>query len=318
MRGCGKLSVLRCRNRIDEFIEYHMNGDGECNGVLLKAWADSKGLPESARFDLAFFYATVYNIPSAIFMLDKVSEIIGDPLKWCAVNKGRLIFQSDRRYMRCNGALERTLWHFSRNLAGGEAFMAKTVHGDEIDTAVAISLCQEWPNYGRFGAYLFTETLTYLLGLESANRPAFDFANGATATSGVMNVFGFDAEADEFDRQKKIPANVSLRQLDALLATIADEVDMAGGNSDISCLETSLCAYRKFFKGSRYNGYYLDRQLEELMAYPTINPNCSEYVNELYDLRAELFDHRYLGEFGGWDGVRKECKRLYRDAGVMM
>ena len=305
-------------DRIGEFVAYHMNGDGECNGILLKAWADMKELRVAKRFNLAFFYATVYNIPSAIFMLGEDNEIVDDPDAWCAENRGSLIFQSDRRYMRCNGALERTLEHFSRNLAGGEAFVAKTVHGKEIDTAGAISLCQEWPNYGRFGAYLFTETLTYLLGLESANRPAFDFANGATATSGVMNVFGLDAEADGFDRCKRIPENVSLEQLDAFLATIADAVDKAGGDSDIACLETSLCAYRKFFKGSRYNGYYLDRQLEELMAYPSINPSCADAINELYDLRAELFDHRYLGEFGGWDGVRKDCKRLYRDAGVMM
>lgn len=306
------------RDRLAEFVAYHIDGDGECNGILLKAWADMKGLGKAKRFNLAFFYATVYNIPSAIFMLRDDNDIIENPDAWCAENKRRLIFQSDRRYMRCNSGLERTLGYFSRHLAGGEAFLAKTTHGGRIDTAGAVSECERWPNYGRFGAYLFTETLTYLLGLESENRPAFDFANGATATSGVMNVFGLDAEADEFDRRKKIPANVSLEQLDAFLAAIADAVDEAGGDSDIACLETSLCAYRKFFKGSRYNGYYLDRQLDELVRYPLVNDGSIEAVNELFELRGGLFDHRYLGEFGGWSGVRKECKRLYRDRGVMM
>ena len=306
------------KNRLSEFVEYHMRGDGECNGVLLKAWADMKKFGDSERFDLSFFYATVYNIPSAVFMLRERDRIVDDPDDWCSRNKGMLMFQSDRRYMRCNNGLERTLRHFSCHLAGGESFIRKTVHGSEIDTAEAVSECLNWPNYGRFGAYLFTETLTYLLGLESSNGPSFDFANGATATSGVMNVFGFDAEADEFDRTKRIPANMSLAQLDALLAKIVDEVDKAGGDSDIACLETSLCAYRKFHKGSRYNGYYFDRQLEELVHYPTINRDCADYVNELYDLRAKLFDQKYLGEFGGWDGIRKECKTLYRDRGVMM
>ena len=303
------------QDRLSEFVRYHICGDGECNGILLKAWADARALGEAERFDLAFFYATVYNIPSAIFMLGERGRIVADPDAWCAANKKRLIFQSDRRYMRCNGALERTLEQFSCRLAGGEAFIGKTVHGGEIDTSRAISLCQEWPNYGRFGAYLFTETLTYLLGLRSANRPAFDFANGATATSGVMNVFGLDAEADEFDRRKRIPEDVSLEQLDAFLATIAEAVEEAGGDSDIACLETSLCAYRKFYKGSRYNGYYLDRQLEELMAYPSINPGSAATVNELYELRAELFPRWMLGEFGGWSGVRKHMKRYYRERG---
>ena len=298
-------------SRIEEFVRYHNGCDGECNGILLAAWADSKSLSEAERFDLAFFYATVYNIPSAIFMLTELCNIIEDPDSWCERNRSRLIFQSDRRYMRCNNALEQTLGQFSRNIAGGEAYVQATVKDGRIDTKRAIELCQEWPNFGRFGAYLFAETLTYLLHLESANAPRFDFRNGATATSGLMNLFGFDSEADEFDRRKRIPESMSLEQLDALLATIAEAVEESGGNADYSCLETSLCAYRKFHKGTRYNGYYLDRQLEELVTYPSINPDSCRYINELYELRSELFPWQMLGECGGWDGVRKEMKKYY-------
>lgn len=302
-------------SRVEEFVRYHNGCDGECNGILLKAWADSKELDSADRFDLAFFYATVYNIPSAIFMLGERGRITGDPKGWCKQNSQRLIFQSDRRYMRCNSALERTLEHFSASLAGGGEYLQATVNGTEIDTAKAIRLCQEWPNFGRFGAYLFTETLTYLMGLSSTNAPRFDFKNGATATSGLMNLFGLDREADEFDRRKRIPEGVSLAQLDAFLATIADEVGNSGGNADYSCIETSLCAYRKFHKGTRYNGYYLDRQLGELVEYPSINPQSCSYINELYELRAELFPHELLGEFGGWQGVRSGMKKYYQRHG---
>lgn len=298
-------------SRVEEFLRYHNGCDGECNGMLLRAWADSKELDRRDRFDLAFFYATVYNIPSAVFMLDERDGIVSDPCGWCSANKKRLIFQSDRRYMRCNSALERTLEHFSAHLAGGEAYLRQVVSGGRIDTERAIELCQEWPNYGRFGAYLFTETLTYVMGLESTNAPRFDFRNGATATSGLMNLFCLDEEADEFDRSRRIPDGVSLAQLDALLATIAEEVDRSGGNADYSCIETSLCAYRKFHKGTRYNGYYLDRQLEELVEYPSINPEACTHVNELYELRAELFPHDMLGEYGGWQGVRSGMKKYY-------
>lgn len=302
-------------SRIEEFVRYHNGCDGECNGILLAAWADMKGLTEPERFNLAFFYATVYNIPSAIHMLNGVSEIKSDPDGWCSKNRERLIFQSDRRYMRCNNALERTLGHFSRNLAGGESYIQATVKDGRIDTKRAIELCQEWPNFGRFGAYLFTETLTYVLHLESANSPRFDFRNGATATSGLMNLFGFDREAEEFDRRKRIPESMSLVQLDGLLATIAGVIEESGGNADYSCVETSLCAYRKFFKGSRYNGFYLDRQLEELVSYPQINPYSSGYVNELYELRSKLFPWQMLGECCGWSGIRKDMKRYYQRHG---
>lgn len=302
-------------SRVEEFVRYHNGCDGECNGILLSAWAERRNLSDAERFDLAFFYATVYNIPSAIFMLFELRDIVDDPDGWCEANREKLIFQSDRRYMRCNNALERTLGHFSRNLAGGESYVRATVKDGRIDTERAVELCQEWPNFGRFGAYLFTETLTYVMGLESDNAPRFDFRNGSTATSGLMNVYGFDAEADEFDRSKRIPESMSLEQLDALLATIAEEVGRSGGNTDYSCLETSLCAYRKFHKGTRYNGYYLDRQLEELVEYPGINPESCSYVNELYELRSELFPWTMLGECCGWEGVRPGMKRYYQRHG---
>ena len=304
--------------RVDEFVRYHVEGDGECNGVLLKAWADRHELSRGERFDLAFFYATVYNIPSAAFMLGERDAIVGDPAAWCEENAGRLIYQSDRRYMRCNGALLSTLRCFSSSLAGGDGYMAKTVHGNEIDTSEAVEACLAWPNFGRFGAYLFVETLTHLLGAEPKNPPRFDFANGATATSGLMNVYGLDAEAAEFDKSKKLPRTTPAERLDALMDELVSKIAEAGGVTDISQVETSLCAYRKFFKGSRYNGYYLDRQLEELVAFPAINPSGASVVNELYELREELFQAKYLGELGGWFGVRRECKKLYRERGVMM
>ena len=265
------------------------------------------------RFNLSFFYATVYNIPSAIFMLMNTDEIMDEPIQWCAKNKVKLIFQSDRRYMRCNASLEKTLKAFSAHIANGRAYVEQNTSNGKIDTSKAISEAQKWPNYGRFGSYLFVETLTYVLGLESANRPTFDLANGATATSGIMNVFGNDDDADLFDRTKKL--KVPERELHLRLSEICRRIEESGGNPDISCVETSLCAYRKFFKGSRYNGYYLDRQLEELYAYPRINPDSAGYVNELFELRERLFDKKYLGEFGGWEGVRSSMKKHYLRTG---
>lgn len=302
-------------SRMEEFVRYHNGCDGECNGILLAAWADLKGISDADRFDLAFFYATVYNIPSAIFMLNERDGILSDSDGWCKDNKRRLIFQSDRRYMRCNGSLEKTLRHFAENLAGGSGYTEATVTGGRISTDRAVRMCQEWPSFGRFGAYLFTETLTYLMHLESTEAPTFDFGNGSTATSGLMNLFGFDSEADWFDRHKRIPDGMTIGQLDGLLAATAEEVRASGGNPDYSCIETSLCAYRKFFKGSRYNGYYLDRQLSELVSYPTINAESIGYVNELYDLRSDLFPHWMLGEFRGWDGIRKHMKTFYKRNG---
>lgn len=42
-------------SRMTEFVKYHIEGDGECNNVVLKAYADKHGLDTQQRFDLAYF-----------------------------------------------------------------------------------------------------------------------------------------------------------------------------------------------------------------------------------------------------------------------
>ena len=79
-------------------------------------------------------------------------------------------------------------------------------------------------------------------------------------------------------------------------------------------VETSLCAYRKFYKATRYNGYYLDRMLEEINV---MRGDYPEIISEVLDIRKHKFSPKYLGELGGWNGVRPELKKLYRETGII-
>ena len=92
---------------------------------------------------------------------------------------------------------------------------------------------------------------------------------------------------------------------------------LSGLDANPTKLETSLCAYRKFYKGTRYNGYYLDRMLEELVYFKRNYPEYDKITDELYDIRSKCFQHDYLGEYHGWFGVRKELKKLYKEYGAI-
>ncbi len=70
-------------------------------------------------------------------------------------------------------------------------------------------------------------------------------------------------------------------------------------------LETSLCAYKKLFFKTRYVGYYIDRQLEELVKMQKLAPIGADW-NLLWHFRPEHFDHRAVGELNDWRGIRKE------------
>ena len=40
--------------RMTEFVHYHINGDGECNGIVLKEYADMHGLTDEKRITIHF------------------------------------------------------------------------------------------------------------------------------------------------------------------------------------------------------------------------------------------------------------------------
>jgi len=301
-------------DRLDEFCTYHMGCDGECNGTLLAAWADEKKLGIAERFNLSYFYSLVYNVPSAIYMLVEIEGISEDPERWVAVNKDKVIFQSDRRWVSIQKRFNDALEEFATALMDGTDYMRIAVNGDEIDVARAVEETQKWYYFSRFAAYLFVETVSATCHLRQVSNPEFDFEHGDTATSGLMNIYRLDGEADAYDRTGRISPETTGR-LSGMLRSVCDEIYRRGGDSSQTCVETSLCAYRKFHKGSRYNGYYLDRQLGELYMYPTMNEGSVGYVNELFDLRSELFPHWMLGEFRNWDGIRKRMKSFYKRNG---
>lgn len=296
------------RHRVNEFVQYHIHGDGECNGVLLKAYCDRNNFSAVDRFDVSYFYATTYCVASALYLLQKRDSLRTDPEETAKRVKQELIFQSDSRYCRLNGNFEKMI----RCWAGVDAgdFSKETTTDGRYDMETAEKVMLDWWFFGRFRQYLFAETYAILMGLEMDSSP-INWSDGDTATSGLMNIYGMDSEADEFDRTDRLPETVPAEKLDVLYGDLIDEIKAAGGDSRTACVETSLCAYRKFYKGTRYNGYYLDRQLEELNRLAGEREQMP-IVMSLFSLRSQLFDKKYLGERSGWTGIRKSYKTLYQ------
>lgn len=192
------------------------------------------------------------------------------------------------------------------------------IGNDEIiDLKKWLPVVEKWQYFGRFSAYLYLETISQLLQREVINAE-MEWENGATATSGLMNLYCFDEEADSFDKERVLPDTLNKKILQEMIDPVLCDIKAAGGNDNITMVETSLCAYRKFFKGSRYNGYYLDRMLEEIYTMASDFPQISNELIEMIEIRKHCFGYKYLGEIGGWEGVRKECKKLYKERRIMM
>lgn len=298
--------------RIAEFVEYHIHGDGECNNTVLKEWVRRRNLSLQERYELAYFFSVTYCVESAVVMFEERSRIFADIKGWVEENKARLVFQSDRKYIRMKDSFERVLRYFQNNLTDVRAFLAKVTDGGKIILSRAIPYVSGWDMFGRFSAFLFLETFVELTGTPIENT-TIEWKNGNTATSGLLNVFGYDAAAKAFDKSGRL--DLTPARMDEMLEYLKKAIEARGGTANVTEIETSLCAYRKFYKASRYNGYYLDRMLEEIYAMERDYPRASE---ELLSCRRATCDSKYLGEVGGWRGIRPERKKMYIQTGLII
>lgn len=297
--------------RTDEFVNYHITGDGECNSIVLAEWANAHNLTAQERYELAYFFAITYCVGSAIYIFLNKKDVGKAPRAWAEQNKDKIIFQSDRKYIRMKDSFARCLLAFA-DYCDVDDFLKKVKTGDKLDFAKAIPYVSSWVLFGRFSAFLFLEMFIYLYPMEFT-EVSIEWKKGNTATSGLLNVFGLDKEADMFDKTGKLWRDTN--QLDFMLSALKIQIAAEHGNTNVTTIETSLCAYRKFFKQSRYNGFYLDRMLEEIHA---MEKDHAQICAELCQIRARCFQPKYLGELGGWRGVRKEMKKSYMQTGMII
>lgn len=300
--------------RLKEFVWYHIHGDGDCNGQVLRAYAEKEGLSLQDCFDLTYFYATTYCCASAIFLLQNRERIMKNYQAFANEYKKKLVFQSDRKYVRMLDNFKGMLatWVFRLSdcaLKFGEYFVDNGV----VNTKKLLSYCEKWFFFSRFSAYLFMETYCDILVLKATHAEGLDYEGDAmTFAGGLFYCFGMDEEAEYVQKYHELPTDKTT--FEALIQELQREVKLAGGDDNFTKLETSLCAYEKFFKGTRYNGYYADRQLEE-----TIKMRKSEEFRKACDdvlvSRQLAIAKQYRGEDNGWYGIRKEEKKSYRQNG---
>ena len=66
-------------------------------------------------------------------------------------------------------------------------------------------------------------------------------------------------------------------------------------HTNIWNIETTLCAFKKFKKGKRYVGYYIDRQRKEIEKMQDLVSDGVNW-NVLLDFRNETYDKQWLKE----------------------
>lgn len=207
----------------EEYIAYHKQGDAGAEERMIASLCRHFALSDWDSFRLIYFYSMTYHIPSALDML-----IDGER------NIKRLHFRTDRRYVRCNGAFPRLLRGLTRDKYE-RLLVVKT-------TQEAYDEVRSWFFFGRYAAYLFLEVYMNTFKPKWEDNVRYGWEPEENYTLGAISVTRSD--------EKSV--------LDNFLNRVRKDT-----RDNAFAIETSLCAVAKFIKGTRWNGFYTERMLEE-------------------------------------------------------
>lgn len=207
----------------EEYIRYHNRGDAGVEERMIASLAGSLKLNKWDSFRLIYFYTMTYHIPSALAML-----IEGER------DMKKLQFRTDRRYVRCNGAYDRLLSELNEGML--DALLAVKT------TTQAYSVVSSWFFFGRYAAFLFLEVYINVFKPRWKDDLVFKWEPKENYTKGAEYIV---------NSKDRVALNTFLE---------AAKIDT---NDNCFAIETSLCAVAKFVKGTRYDGYYTERMLEE-------------------------------------------------------
>lgn len=209
------------------FVSYHQTGDANIEGRCLSNICDKLVLNTEDRFRVAYYYSTCYNIDSALRLFENPRLSVND-----------VVLRTDRRYVRCHEAFPKIMAGCDK--AKLEALSKTTTFKDAIDTV------EDWFFFGRYATFLFLETYYALINPDWDDNAVFDWEPDENYTLGAKTLI---RETDN-------------RSLDSLL----EELKLTPtdrNNSNSFAIETGLCGWWKILKGTRWNGYYAERMIDE-------------------------------------------------------
>ena len=279
---------------------------------VLALWAEYYSLTDEQKAWLSYLYGLTYSTTTAVFIFRCFPSLAGIQSKkvlrdFWEKNKSRLYFNRDRRYIKNND-------QFVDAIAGLRKFEGKTLYENLswlTDESIYHRIVKHWPYFGRHAAFLFFDAYSKMLSNGKCTLSSISNWNEARTIAEGLALATYDDELYQRIKDKKLTGEDFVK-LDALVKRLEQDC-----NANFTDIESTICAYSKLFKGTRYLGYYIDRFEEELdQALNNGYPKNDLYV--LFHLRKKVTPPEYLGECSGWSGIRKERCKLWLKEGRLI
>ena len=289
---------------------------------MLKYIAKSLKLDRDQKFWLAYLYSTCYSAPTAYYMLvnlPRVQELTKTSiLTWWINHKDKLVFESDRARVKTQNQFCIMLMNYKS--------LVKDSDGSFFDNICKETAAQNYERvysylkknlyyFGRYSLFMYLETIYNLTDLQIW-ATGLNLKESLSSRNGLCFLLGLDSwvrrqsvKRENLNQEQYFYLQDRLKELFDLLINKYPSVPTTYWN-----LETSLCAYKKLFFQTRYVGYYIDRQMEELIKMQKAVPIGADW-NLLWRFRREHFNNKALGELNGWRGIRKERMKYFMNTG---
>ena len=304
--------------RLKKFVEYQH----EVPSIHYRFLGDyivKYNISRTEAINMCWYMSITYNEITCL-VLSKLLSVMSEETIW-ENYKTVLDFGSARKYAKNNDMFVQLMRDWKTLTKGNPEKWLRDLNsqtGEKTYRNIQREL-EKVKNCGRFASDLFLETISYLkdyVGINIKEPFTLDWKNCANLTSGIFNIFYEDEKANEFDKTGKITELDKLylsKKLKIIQAAIKQTYPEQ--NVEISMFIGKICSFRNLFKAARYGGFHHDRQLGVLKKYEKDLPEFKKLWNECYELRREIFPNRFLGELHGWDGIRKERKKLWLTTG---
>lgn len=314
--------------RLNKFVQYQNEAPSIHYRVLGEYFLNCCNPDKDTAVMLCWYMSVTYNEVTCILLNELFdwrsqtpSSISGYCKAFWTETKKVLDFGSSRKYAKNMDWFPTLMEKFIRTThCRPYKWLLSLLEGNPVSDYLSVfKAVSSIPYTGRFAADLFLESVMYLqdfLGIELVQPSKLDWKRCSNLTSGLLNIFYLDEEANEYDKTKRLL--VSEDFLTSKLVRVQKEISLQCPNRDnsINLFVGKICSFRNLFKASRYGGFHHDRELGVLRGYELVLPEYQYIWDRVFELRKSMFPLKFLGELNGWDGIRKERKNLWLREGL--
>lgn len=300
--------------RVKEFLAYHRLSeevkDIDPSYEMLKYVCNRFELNMEQRYWLSYLYSTCYNAATVYYIYNEFPDYLGVDVgrleRWWKAHRHQLDFQTDCRWVRSSNLFVRMYMDYRSLCGDNQELTYKKIAGtlDNTDTSPYQRLYNYFSNIhymGRFKLFLLLEAVHVVTGLP-ITPDHFPLEEAQSSRNGLCFALGRDDLLCGHDYPRDRLSSEEMGWLHAEFVELLElmQKELPDARVDIWNVETTLCAYKKWYRGKRYPGYYTTRQAKEISS---MQENVQEGVcwDVLWQFREETYPPEHLIEKSGHD-----------------